>query len=136
MRRLITALALVGALAGLVGCSGSSGSSGESDTAATTSVAPEEKRTTAAAVATGIKGIDTLAAKIGAASADAGKTLSEGIEPLWQPIEGTVKANDADTYLAFEDNFALLESGDVAKAQRGAAGVKAAAAAYLAKFSG
>jgi hypothetical protein len=133
MRRLITALALVGALAGLVGCSGSSG---ESDTAATTSVAPEEKRTTAAAVATGIKGIDTLAAKIGAASADAGKTLSEGIEPLWQPIEGTVKANDADTYLAFEDNFALLESGDVAKAQRGAAGVKAAAAAYLAKFSG
>jgi hypothetical protein len=133
MRRLITALALVGALVGLAGCSGSSGGS---ETSSTTSVAPEEKRTTAAAVATGIKGIDALAAQIGAASADAGKTLSEGIEPLWQPIEGTVKANDADTYLAFEDNFALLESGDITKAKKGAAGVKAAAAGYLAKYPG
>jgi hypothetical protein len=133
MRRLITALVLVGALAGLAGCSESSeGSEGS----ATTKAAPEEKRTTAAAVTTGIKGIDALATTIGAASADAGKTLSEGIEPLWQPIEGTVKANDANTYLAFEDNFALLESGDVTKAQKGAAGVKAAAAAYLAKFPG
>ena len=51
------------------------------------------------------------------------KTLNDTIEPAWQPIEGTIKANDPDTYITFEDNFAVLgdaiDSDDAAKAQAG-----------------
>jgi hypothetical protein len=68
------------------------------------------------------------------------KEAAEQIEPLWQKIEGTIKANDKDTYLAFEDNFALLETaakeGDVTKAQRASAGVSKAITDYVRKYPG
>ena len=80
--------------------------------------------------------INALAADIAAAPAAQGKTLSEGIEPLWQPIEGTVQANSQETYDAFEGAFTLLESGDVTKAQEGAKAVDEATSAYLADYPG
>jgi hypothetical protein len=83
-----------------------------------------------------MKSISELAAKISEAPAAQGKTLAEGIEPLWQPIEGTVQANSQETYDAFEGAFTLLESGDVTKAQQGARAVKDATDAYLTKFPG
>ena len=80
--------------------------------------------------------INDLAAQIAAAPAAQGKTLSDGIEPLWQPIEGTVQANSQETYDAYEGAFTLLESGDVTKAQEGAKAVDEATTAYLAQFPG
>lgn len=80
--------------------------------------------------------INKLAASIAAAPAAQGKTLSDGIEPLWKPIEGTVQANSQETYDAYEGAFTLLESGDVTKAQQGAKAVDEATKAYLVKFPG
>ena len=80
--------------------------------------------------------INALAAQIAAAPAAQGKTLSEGIEPLWMPIEGTVQANSQATYDAYEGAFTLLESGDVTKAQAGAKAVNVATKAYLLKYPG
>ena len=62
------------------------------------------------------------------------------IEVLWQPIEGTILENDEDTYIAFEDNFALLgnavEDGDADLAADADAAIAEAADAYLAEFPG
>lgn len=80
--------------------------------------------------------INKLAADIAAAPAAQGKTLSDGIEPLWMPIEGTVQENSQETYDAYEGAFTLLESGDVTKAQEGAKAVDDATTAYLADFPG
>lgn len=80
--------------------------------------------------------INALTADIAAAPAAQGKTLSEGIEPLWKPIEGTVQANSQETYDAYEGGFTLLESGDVTKAQEGARAVDEATKAYLAQYPG
>ncbi|HEV7862008.1 MAG TPA: hypothetical protein VGR20_04880, partial [Acidimicrobiia bacterium] len=108
-----------------------------------TTVAPESKRAPAAEVTAGLGKIDALVAQIGlAASADskAAKDLTDGIEPTWQAIEGTIRANDKDLYIRFEDDFAALkkaaEAGDGTKAQQTAADISDAAKAYLARFPG
>src|SRR5437660_756008 len=101
-------------------CSSDSKKSDTSAGAAPTSSspAPEDRRSPAADVATGLDQIDSV----------------------WMTIEGTVKANDPDSYIAFEDAFALLEQGadqgDAAKAQQGAQSVSSTVAAYLAKYPG
>jgi len=108
---------------------------------ATSSQAPEEKRATAAEVATGLRKIDDTAK--GVASKAAGdkagaQALDAQIEPVWKTIEGTVKANSQDGYATFEDSFALLESsanaGDAAKAGTASTAVSKAVADYLAKY--
>lgn len=135
MRKSLRAgLAAAIAVVALAGCGGGSSSSPPSDN--TASAKPEEQRTSAAAVATGMKAIDKLATKIGEAPAAQGKTLSEGIEPLWMPVEGTVQANSQETYDALEAAFTKLESGDVTQAQEGARAASEAIDAYLAKFPG
>ena len=119
------------------------GSGGSKPKDADSKQAPEDLRAPAAAVTTGLRTIEGLAAQIAlAASADA-KTASElakGIEPAWQAIEGTVRANDKDLYIRFEDDFAALTkaaaAGDGPKAQQAAADVADAVKAYLAKFPG
>ena len=105
--------------------------------------APEDLRAPAAAVTAGLGQIDAIVAQIGlAASADAkqAKELAEGIEPTWEKIEGTIRDNDKDAYIRFEDDFAALtkaaEAGDGPKAQQTAADVADAVKAYLAKFPG
>lgn len=105
--------------------------------------APEDRRATAAEVAAGLGRIDGMARDVAAqAGVDKAKAVATdaAIEPQWKLIEGTVKANDKDAYLAFEDNFALLgdaaKNGDAAKAARGSAGVTKAVADYLARYPG
>ena len=135
--KIVAGLVAAVALVSLAGCSSGSSTSEASAPAASASAAkPEDLRTTDAAVAVGMKAIDALVAQIAAAPAAEGKTLSEGIEPLWQPIEGTVQANSQETYDAYEGGFTLLESGDATKAAEGAKAVTAATAVYLAKFPG
>jgi soluble cytochrome b562 len=117
----------------------SSSASSSSGSAATT---PEEHIASASDVAAGLAEIKTTVAAIVAAGTDKAKMQAEvaKIEPVWMTIEGTVKANDVDTYLAFEDAFAVLEKaaeeGDVAAAKTAAATVTTTADAYLAKYPG
>ena len=95
--RMLSGLVAAVALVALVGCS-SDTSTPSSDTPAASAAAskPEDQRTSAAAVAIGMKAINALRREIAAAPAAQGKTLSEGIEPLWQPIEGTVQENSQE----------------------------------------
>ena len=138
--RVVSGLVVAAALVALAGCSSGSSSTpaadGASASAAASSSKPEDQRTTDAAVAVGMTAINDLAVQIAAAPAAQGKTLSEGIEPLWQPIEGTVQENSQETYDAYEGAFTMLESGDVTQAQQGAKAVNDATAAYLAQFPG
>jgi hypothetical protein len=121
-------------------CSDDSKSDADS---ATTTLAPEDLRASDAEVATGLKKIQTttadLAAATGTDKARAEERVAE-IEPVWEAIEGTIKANDPDAYITFEDNFAILENAveddDATKAREGADTVSTAVTAYLAKYPG
>jgi hypothetical protein len=136
----LAGLVAAAALVTLVACgsddSTTSDATGDTASASPTGTTPEDMRTSDAAVAQGMKDINKLAAEIAAAPAAQGKTLSEGIEPLWMPIEGTVQENSQETYDAYEGAFTLLESGDVTKAAQGAKAVDEATTAYLAEFPG
>jgi hypothetical protein len=95
------------------------------------------------AVAAGLQKIQDMAAgSARAAGADAAKAeqLQGGIEPVWETIESTVKANDSTAYVALEDNFTLLKiaakGSDSTKASTAAESVSAAAKDYLAKHPG
>ena len=130
------------ATAGLAAC-GSSSDSGGSGSSPSTPDAPEDLRTSDAAVAAGLKDITSIATRTAnavEAGDEAAKTLDEGIEPAWQPIEGTIKANDADIYIAFEDNFAVLadavSSSDAVQAKNAANTIKSTADDYLADYPG
>jgi hypothetical protein len=136
--KVLVVLVAAAALVTLGACSSddSTSTAGGTTTASPTGTTPEDLRTTDAAVAQGMNDINKLAADIAAAPAAQGKTLSDGIEPLWQPIEGTVQENSQETYDAYEGAFTLLESGDVTKAQEGAKAVDEATTAYLEQFPG
>ena len=101
---------------------------------------PYEKRVSAAEVGAGLRKIEGMArdaaAKAGTDKAGAAKVNDE-IHHQWEEIEGTVKANDQNAYVAYEDNFALLKSGgekgDAAQARTAADKVSQAVNSYLAK---
>jgi hypothetical protein len=102
-----------------------------------------EQRVSATDVATGLGKIQTLTNQIAlavSADAKAAQEQAKGIEELWEPIEGTIRANDKDSYIRFEDDFAALEKAaegaDSAKAQSTSADVAEAVKAYLAKYPG
>jgi hypothetical protein len=128
-------------IVGLPSCSSGGGTSAA--TSPTSAAAAPERSATAAEVATNMRRIEQIAQEI-ALSAGADKAKAAGLdaqlEPLWKPIEGTVRLNDQDTYLAMEDGFAALEKaadeGNAAAAAKGAAGIRSAVQAYLAKYSG
>jgi hypothetical protein len=138
-RTFVPVLALTGLLA-FAACSKSGPTPRASSKA---SPAPEEQRASAAEVAAGLRQIDQItkdiAAKAGSDRVGAQK-LDAGIEPVWQKIEGTVKANNQDTYLTFEDQFAVLKAasndGDPTKATRASVAVSKAVSDYLASYLG
>ena len=129
------ALAIAGAACG---GGGSSKSKGEAS-----AQAPEDQRAPAAQVTVGLGKIGGTVGQVGLAAgtdAKSAKELNEGIEPEWQKIEGTIRANDKDLYIRFEDDFAALgkaaAAGDATKAQQSAADVADAIKTYLAKYPG
>jgi hypothetical protein len=134
-RILLAVLALVAL--GAAACGDDDDDTGGGATA--TSAAPEDLRATDDVVAAGLQQIDGLvqqaSAVVGSDKA-AAQALSDQIEPVWQKVEGTVKANDQEIYLTFEDSFAALagaaEKADTARAAKAAADVKQAVATYLA----
>jgi hypothetical protein len=136
VRGVVGAAALLGLVAGAA-CAG------KNDKAGSSSPAPEDRRAPAAAVATGLHQIDAIAKRIASlATTDQGtaKQLDGQIEPIWATIEGTVKANDKNAYLSFEDNFAMLEKAvkeaNPTLARQGADAVSKAVTDYLAKYPG
>ena len=143
-RRLLVGAVMVTAGLALGACGSDSGDSGStpalSSSAATTAAAtaaPEDTIAPDAAVATGLVKLKGVGATVAAASdGDSAKTAAEGLEPVWQPIEGTVKKNEPDLYLDIEDSFQRMESGDLANAKKGAAAMQTAVDDYLAKHHG
>ena len=134
---------IVAVLLALAAAGVACGSGGGKDNAKESNDAPEAHQAPAAQVTAGLGKIGGIAAQVTlAAGADAksAKQLNEGIEPAWQQIEGTVRANDKDLYIRFEDDFAALSKaasdGDSAKAQQAAADIASAVKAYLAKYPG
>jgi hypothetical protein len=104
---------------------------------------PEDLRAPAAQVAKGLGDIDALVKQISAtvgADAKAAKEQVEGIEKLWQPIEGTIRENDKDAYIRFEDDFAAIEKSvgdaDATKTASTANDVSEAVKAYVGKYPG
>ena len=139
----LVVLAAVAALTVMAGACSSSDKGSAPTSTASSSAAPEDVRAPDAQVAAGLGQIKTIAnqvAQLTATDKATAKQVDDQIEPAWQQIEGTVKANDPDTYLTFEDSFADLEqavdSGDAAKAQQTASTVSATVDAYVAKHPG
>ena len=98
---------------------------------------PESHIAPDAEVTAGLAALKTVGDKVaGAPGGAAAKLASKGLEPVWQPIEGTVKKNEPDIYLDIEDSFQRMESGDAANAKKGAAAMATAVDAYLAKHPG
>ncbi len=125
----------------LPSCSSGGGTSAAPST--TSAAALAQRPATAAEVATNMRKIEQIAQQV-SQSAGTNKakavSLDAQIEPLWRPIEATVRLNDQDTYLALEDGFAALEQaaneGNAAVAAKGSAGITSTVQAYLAKYSG
>ncbi|MBV9140241.1 MAG: hypothetical protein JO115_04895 [Pseudonocardiales bacterium] len=129
-------------IGGLAGCASGGGTPADSAPASSALAVPAQP-VTAAEVATGLRKIDQIAQEIaGSAGTDKAKaaSLDGQIEPTWHLIEDAVKGHDPDTYLAMEDNFAVLEkaagSGDAAAAAKGSAAISSAVRAYLTKYPG
>lgn len=125
---------------GLAGCSSGGGTSAVATSPTSAVAAP---KATVADVATNMRKIEQIAQQIaqttGANKAKAA-SLDAQIEPMWKPIEDTVRLNDQDTYLAMEDGFAVLkkaaDQGNASAAGKGSADVTSAVQRYLAKYSG
>ena len=137
--RLVLAAALGALSAGLAACGGDDGSASGGGTAASSSAttqaaSPEDTIAPDAAVGAGLVKLKGVAERIAdSPDGDAAEAAAEGLEPVWQPIEGTVKKNEPDLYLDVEDSFERLESGDLDNAKQGAHDLEKAVDAYLAK---
>lgn len=139
--RATRAIALSLALAiGVAACGGDDTSS---DTTTTKVTSPEEHLASAAEVTAGLHDIDAIVTSIATSvNADDGKaaTIEPQIEEAWKRIEGTVKANDPNAYLTFEEAFGLvgtaIEQSDGPGATAAATRVSTAVSAYLAAYPG
>src|SRR4051794_8445896 len=132
--RFALASVMVVASVGLGACGGDDGSSSAGATTTAVTAAPEDRIAPDAEVGAGLVRLKGVAAKVaGAANGAEAKRAAEGLEPVWQPIEGTVKKNEPDLYLDVEDSFQRLESGNRANAKKGAEALDAAVDAYVAK---
>jgi hypothetical protein len=131
---LVAAMVALGAALGA--CGGDDDSGGSSSGAATTQAAasPEDRIAPDAQVGAGLVKLKGVAERVaGAPDGDESKEAAEGLEAVWEPIEGTVKRNEPDLYLEVEDSFERLSSGDLDNAKRGEQSLEKAVDAYLAK---
>ena len=130
---LIGATVVVGGLLG--GCSSDSKST--STTAAVTS--PEEHLADDATVTAGLGRMVTTAGKVATTVAGGTKVSDAGdqLETDWSQVEGTVKANEPDTYLAIEDAITALDTaaadGDATATAKASTDLSTAIATYLTK---
>jgi hypothetical protein len=128
-----TSLALLVSFGTLTACGSDKKSSSTEATQETYVVVP------AATVAKGLADTAALMTQLSASPTTADSQLDR-VESGWQSYEGTVRTNDPNSYLTFEDVLASFD--DAAKAKDGTkmatqvAAFGTASAAYLAKFPG
>jgi hypothetical protein len=130
---------------GLSACGGGSSSDDKEPAVGTEhgNQSPEDMRAPDDEVADGLGKLKDITSQIGdSASSDNNhaKDLQGQIEPIWESIEGTIKANDSNAYLTFEDQWAVIgkavEQKDDTAAKTAAALVAKTADAYLAAHPG
>jgi hypothetical protein len=127
--------ACAGAL-GLIAC-GDANDKSDAPTATTAAQAPESRLAPDAEVSAGLKALVQVSQGIGKVRDEAAsKKASEGLEPIWMKVEGTVKKNEPDIYATIEEDLSLLESGDPKKTKMGAGEMATTVDAYLAKHPG
>lgn len=121
----------------LISCGNDDKAGSNAGAAAATTAAPEEVFAPDAQVAAGLESLKTVAVAISKVpDSAASKKLSEGLEPVWKPVEGSVKKNEPDIYATIEEDLSLLESGEAAKTKTGADELGKTVDAYLAKHPG
>jgi hypothetical protein len=104
--------------------------------------AAESAKVSAAEVAEALSTIQIIAGDVVSAGANKAKAamIAEGIEPIWERIEATIKATDAGSYETLEKGIEGLEAaaaaGDAAKAGGSAGTIASAVKFYVAKFPG
>ena len=131
MKRTRRLVALVG-LAAVLLVSGACGDDDETAASGSES-APESRIAPDAEVTAGLKSLVVVADGISKVSNEtASKKLSEGLEPVWMRVEGTVK-KEPDMYATIEEDLSLLESGDQTKTKTGATELSKTVDEYLAK---
>lgn len=116
---------------------GACGDSGDDKTSTTATQAPESRLAPDAQVAAGLQALVGVAQGISQITdSTASKKASDGLEPVWMKVEGTVKKNEPDMYATIEEDLSLLESGDAKKTKTGAGELGSTVTAYLAKHPG
>ena len=102
-----------------------------------------EEKASADTVAAGLQKIEDIAASTAAAASKDGakaERLHADIEPVWEKIEGTVRANDSEAYVALENSFTLLriaaKGADASKASKASGELSSAVKSYLAAHPG
>jgi hypothetical protein len=121
----------------------SSGSGSGSGSASASATAPEDLRASAVAVAAGLaalKSAFTQTADAVEAGAQMATSLQKTLQPAWEKVEGTIKANDPDAYITFEDQLAAMSNAvkdkDADKAKEAAETFGSTADQYLAAYPG
>jgi hypothetical protein len=117
-------------------CGGDDGSAGGASGAGATQAgaSPEDTIAPDAEVGAGLVKLKGVAEKVAdAPDGDASNEAAEGLEEVWEPIEGTVKKNEPDLYIEVEDSFERLSSGDLDNAKKGEQSLVQAVDAYIAK---
>jgi hypothetical protein len=137
-RGLALATAMLTMAVPLAACGGDDGgdstSAAEAGSTTTQAGAPEDRIAPDAQVGAGLVKLKDVAEQIAdAPDGDVAKEAAEGLEPVWEPIEGTVKKNEPDLYLDIEDSFQRLQSGDLENAKQGEQALATAVDAYLDK---
>lgn len=97
-------------------------------TTSSASQAPEDKISSDAAVAAGMKKMVTEAKTVG----------YDAAHETWESIEGTVKQKEPDLYAQIEEDLTLLKNsaGDATKAKAAVESLSKSVDAYLAKHPG
>ena len=145
-RSFVLASALVATLAGgsiLTAC----GSDDPKESTATTAAGAEEEEegeeyeiVSDAAVATGLASTITTLTSMSAAPATATAEAITEVFEEWESYEGTIKENDANSYLTFEDALGAFkkaaEAGDQGAMTAATADFSTAASTYLTAHPG
>ncbi len=120
-------------------CGDDSGSSTADSTESSSGTSPEDVIAPDSAVTAGLNQsiTDMNALADGVANGTATATQFEEVHEGWESIEGTVKKNDAEGYLALEDALASMQKAitdkDAAAAKQAASDFESAANVYLAE---
>jgi iron uptake system EfeUOB component EfeO/EfeM len=133
--RILAGLLALSAPALIASCGSDAKKSTVTTVAGTT---PEEHQADDAAVSAGLSKMVATATAVSASVAAGTKVTDAGdqLEANWSDVEGAVKTNDANTYLAIEDAMTAIDTagkdGDAAGTAKASGNLTTAISGYLA----